>query len=442
MFVFYVCAGVLLGILIIVHEIGHFLAARASGVTVERFSIGFGPRILRVRRGKTEYALSLIPLGGYVKMAGAGGLPGDSGSEPLGRDTFQGSPMWARAFIVASGPVANFAWAVLVYIAVIWVVGMPMFGEEPIIGYVDVGSPAEAAGLQVMDWVLSVEGEKIETWEDLRTSIASADTDDGIEFLVERGEEETQVPLVVFAAPDPETGAVTVGVASYIAPLVGDVMRGSPADLAGLETGDRVTRIDEAVIRTWYELSEIISDSPNEELEIVWDREGVEMRALVVPEEIKEPVGTSETRTVGSIGTMVPLTMRKVGLGEAIATGVALSVSTLRQIVKFFRMMLTCRLSLEMLGGPIRVIQMASESARWGASYFFAFMAFLSLNLCVINLLPLPILDGGHLLLLLLEKLRGRGLTERQLLVWQQVGLVFFVGLLALLLIRDAIWLR
>ncbi len=421
MFVFYVCAGVLLGILIIVHEIGHFLAARASGVTVERFSIGFGPRILRVRRGKTEYALSLIPLGGYVKMAGAGGLPGDSGSEPLGRDTFQGSPMWARAFIVASGPVANFAWAVLVYIAVIWVVGMPMFGEEPIIGYVDVGSPAEAAGLQVMDWVLSVEGEKIETWEDLRLLLAA---------------------LVVFAAPDPETGAVTVGVASYIAPLVGDVMRGSPADLAGLETGDRVTRIDEAVIRTWYELSEIISDSPNEELEIVWDREGVEMRALVVPEEIKEPVGTSETRTVGSIGTMVPLTMRKVGLGEAIATGVALSVSTLRQIVKFFRMMLTCRLSLEMLGGPIRVIQMASESARWGASYFFAFMAFLSLNLCVINLLPLPILDGGHLLLLLLEKLRGRGLTERQLLVWQQVGLVFFVGLLALLLIRDAIWLR
>jgi len=146
--------------------------------------------------------------------------------------------------------------------------------------------------------------------------------------------------------------------------------------------------------------------------------------------------------TVGTIGTTVPLLMKNVGFVEAVSSAATLTVSTTYLVLRTFWLIFTGRMSMDMVGGPIRVVQMASESARWGASYFFAFMAYLSLNLAVLNLLPLPILDGGHLLLLGLERMRRRGLSERALLIWQQVGLIFFVGLAVFLLMRDVIMLR
>jgi regulator of sigma E protease len=159
---------------------------------------------------------------------------------------------------------------------------------------------------------------------------------------------------------------------------------------------------------------------------------------VITVEETMEAVGPTEARTIGTVGALAPLEMRRVGFGEALRTGVGATGTYTRLIWQFFAGLVRGEVSADMLGGPIRVVQMASESAAWGASYFFAFMAFLSLNLFVINLFPLPILDGGHLVLLALEKIRGKGLTERQLLVWQQAGLIFFVGLLAFLLVKDA----
>ena len=441
MFVSYVYGAVLLGILIIVHEIGHFLAARAAGVSIERFSIGFGPRILTLRRGGTEYALSAVPLGGYVKMAGSD-LAGRSFDGPPPPHTFPGKPLGVRALIVAAGPAGNLAWALVVYVAIVWVGGLPAFQAEPVIGYVEPGSPAETAGIQVLDRVVAIEGTDVGTWEEMRQAIVHADASDGVEIVIERGDPAERLRLVVDAEPDAETGTVTIGVASYMPPLVGDVMRGSPADRAGLETGDRILEVDGSTVTTWYDFQDVVSGNPGRPIEIVWEHAGEERRAVVVPDEVKEAVGPKEVRTVGSIGASVPLTTRPVGFAEAIATGARLTVAVLRQVLRFFWLLVTLQVSSEMVGGPIRVVQMASESARWGASYFFFFMAYLSVNLSVINLLPLPILDGGHLALLGLERLRGRGLTERQLMVWQQVGLVVFGVLLAFLLVRDALFLR
>lgn len=441
MFVFYLYAAVLIGILIIVHELGHFAAARVAGVTVERFSIGFGPKLLKVKRGETEYALSAIPLGGYVKMAGT-----DISEHPTGEsyppNTFPGKPAGVRAFIIAAGPIANVLWAFLVYVGIVWVGGVPTFGEEPVVGLVEMGTPAAAAGVDVLDRVVSVDGAPVETWDELRSSIQSADLSDGITLRVERPGVAEPVTLTVKAAPDSQTGAVAIGVAAYIAPLIGDVMRGSPADRAGLRRGDRVTSINGRPVRTWYELSQMVSDSANKELAITWERDGHEMHATLVADETQEAVDMTDVVTVGTIGTTVPLMMRRVGFGEAVASAAQVSVSTAYQIVSLFSMIVTGRMSMNMVGGPIRVVQMASDSARWGLSYFFAFMAYLSLNLSVINLLPLPILDGGHLLLLAIERVRRRGLTEKQLLVWQQVGLIFFVGLAVFLLARDVFMLR
>ena len=395
---------------------------------------------MTVKRGKTEYALSVIPLGGYVKMAGAEAV--GEAAKGAGPDTFPGKSIGARSAIVAAGPAGNFVWALLVYIAVIWIGGLPTAGDEPVVGYVEDGSPAQVAGLRVLDRITSVEGEDVDTWEELRASVMAADATDGVALLVEREPSGERVPITVEAEADPETGAVVIGIGSYIPPLVGDVMHGSPADLAGLKRGDRVTEIDGTPVRTWYEFQDVVSESPNRELAIAWESDGERRSALVVPQETMEAVSESEVRAVGSIGTTVPLAMRDVGFGEAVSTGARLSVSTLGQVLRMFWMIATGQISMEMVGGPIRVVQMASESARWGPSYFFAFMAFLSLNLTVLNLLPLPILDGGHLLLLALERVRKRGLTERQLAVWQQVGLVFFIGLAVLLLVRDVFLLN
>lgn len=444
MLVFYVYAVVLLGILIIVHEVGHFLAARASGVTVERFSIGFGPRILSVKRGATEYALSLVPLGGYVKMTGAE-LAGEGADLPPDPGAFLSKRIGLRAIIVGAGPVTNFVWAVLLYIGVLWAGGIPVLDKGSTVGYVEEGSPAEAAGLAVGDRILAVEGTPVDTWEAMRRGIAEARTEDGIDLLVRRGKEDRrEFHVVVSAAPDSSTGGVRIGIGAYIPPLVGDVMRGSPAARAGLVRGDSIVSIGGEPVRTWYELEEKIQASPGRALDIVWVAAGTEAmkRAVVVPDQTKESVAPDSVRVVGTIGTSVPAIMKKVGPGEAILAGLSVSLTTLRLIGDFFVQLFQGRVSPDMLGGPIRVVQLASESARWGASYFFGFMAYLSLNLFVVNLLPLPVLDGGHLLLLALEKIRRRRLTERQLLVWQQIGLAFFACLLVFLLVKDAISLR
>jgi len=239
----------------------------------------------------------------------------------------------------------------------------------------------------------------------------------------------------------PDTAGQLLGITPFVPPVIGQVMRGGPADRAGLADGDRVISIAGTPVDSWFDLSGLIYDREGEEIEIVWERDGERMSAVVTPEEGEEPDGAGGVRRVGLINILMPWTVRKIGLGEAIGTGVSVTVDRFLEIAEFFVMLIPRlirgELSAETLGGPIRVVQLASESARWGADFFFGFMAVMSLNLFVINLLPLPILDGGHLLLMVLERARGRRLTDRQLVVWQQVGLVFFAGLMIALIYLD-----
>ncbi len=436
MYIFYLFAAILLGILIIVHEVGHFLAARISGVRVERFSIGFGPKIVSFVRGDTEYAISLIPLGGYVKMAGAEHIADPSGAEPW---TFVAKPIALRAFIVAAGPVTNFVWAIVITSLVLMIAGSPTLGQS-IIDEVTPGSRAQQAGLVGGDLIVAVGGVDVDTWRDVYEELDGVGEDFTLWVIGDAGGERREIRVDMSASDDPDAEPVVLGITPRIPPVIGDVMRGGPADRAGLRSGDRIVSIAGNAVSTWYELGDLIHERPLEETKIVWERDGVSMSAVLVPEE-GEGQADAETKAVGLIGIMRPWETRRLGPWHALTTGVSISVSTISQIGRFIWGLVTRQVSSEQLGGPIRVIQMASESARWGGSYFFMFMAVLSLNLCLINLLPLPILDGGHLLLLLLEKLRRRTLTERQLLIWQQVGIAFFGVLMVFLLVRDLIGL-
>jgi len=227
-----------------------------------------------------------------------------------------------------------------------------------------------------------------------------------------------------------------LGMDSYVPPVVGDVMSRSPADRTGLERGDRIVSIAGAPVRDWSNVGEVVRARPGEEIEVVWERGGRRMRALVVPEAGEGEAGE------GQIGVMATLGAKRLGFREAAVSSVRYAVVTVRMLALFFVDLVRLEISTEMLGGPIRVVQLASESARWGPMYFFGFMSYLSLSLFFINLLPLPVLDGGHLLLIALERVRGRKLTDRQVLVWQQVGLVFFACVMVLLIVKDVMQLR
>jgi regulator of sigma E protease len=428
MSIFYLSAVVLVGVLIVVHELGHFLAARAAGVTVERFSIGFGPRILKVKRGATEYAVSLVPLGGYVKMAGQ-----ELGEQPAA-DTgaFLSKSVGARALIVAAGPVMNFVWAVVVSFAVVWGFGLPSLGGS-VVGPVAPGSPADSAGVAWGDRVVSVDGAPV---EDLVGVYQAAADRPGrpLSLVVERGDPPERVTLALRAAVD-SVGVVDLGMQSFVEPVIGDVMSRSPADEAGLRRGDRVLSVGGAPVRDWSGIGDVVRSMAGEEVEIVWERAGRTMRSVVVPK-------ASPGDGAGEIGVMSAWTLKRLGPWASFTTAASYCAANVRLLAEFFWDLVRLRASTETLGGPIRVVQLASESARWGPMYFLGFMSYLSLSLFFINLLPLPVLDGGHLLLLGLEKVRRRRLTERQVLVWQQIGIVFFGCLTVLLVVKDVLQLR
>jgi len=433
MFIYYIFAAVLLGILIIVHEIGHFVACRIAGVRVERFSIGFGPRILQRTVGDTEFAISAIPLGGYVKMSGAEHVADPTGAPP---DSFVAKPIRLRAFIVAAGPVMNLIWAFIVVVGVLMVAGLPTFGE-PIVGAVAEGSHAETEGVVVGDRIATVNGVEVETWADVYAGMGDAENELVLE-LTDGRVIEFELPTVI----DDETVAFDFGIEPHVPPVVGGLQGRSPAAEAGILTGDRLLSIDGVDVNDWYAVGDVIRARPDRDIEVVWQRDGREMRAVLHTDVGEEPDAEGEIVEVGMIGVMRPWATARLGPGEAVISSARFTWSTLSQVCEFFWQLVTFRASAEQLGGPIRVVRMASESARWGGSYFFTFMAIMSINLCVINLLPLPILDGGHLLLLLLERLRKRTLTERQLVIWQQIGLAFFGVVMVLLIVRDIMGLR
>lgn len=443
---FYLAAfAVVLGVLIVVHELGHFLVARWCGVKVLRFSVGFG-RVLwqrRLGRDGTEWAVSAFPLGGYVKMLDE--REGEVAKTELHR-AFNRQSVGKRSLIVAAGPLANFALAILLY----WVVFMYGSNELlPVLGTPPAGSPAAIAAITNGEQVRSVDGQPVATWNDLRWLLLEKAVDYEtveMELVNERGEIAfRRLALNSVAEQGWEGDALDhLGIRFFrpnVPPVIGDVVKGGPAATAGLLTGDRVVAVDGQPVDLWLDFVSIVRESGGRSLHLDIRRGDETLGFDIVPESVSE-----RGRAVGKIGVAVkevpgsPREIRTFIRHGFVESGRLAVTETWNKAVFSLVMMgkmLVGEVSWKNLSGPVTIADYAGQSARLGLDYYLKFMALVSISLGVLNLLPIPVLDGGHLLYHMIEVVRRRPLSERSMEVAQQVGMSLLFALMAFAFFND-----
>lgn len=445
-FVFYLAAfALILGVLVVVHEFGHYLVARLAGVKVLRFSLGFGHALWSKRMGRdgTEWSIAVFPLGGYVKMLDE--REGDVPSAELGR-SFNRQSVWRRMAIVAAGPSANLLLAVFVYWA-LFLVGTEEL--KPVLGAPVAASAAAAAGFENGELVREVAGEPVATWQEMRWAMlrSAADSDTvAVEVINARNEISLrQLDVSSIRASGWEgDGLERLGVAFFrprIPALLGKVGADSPAAAAGLQPGDEIRAIDALPVASWADVVERVRAAPGKPLRFEILRNAQTYQLTVTPATIDADDGQ-----IGRIGASVAddgqarsELMVTVSYGPFAALGKAVdetwdkSVFSLLMIVR----MISGEVSWRNISGPITIADYAGQSAKAGFGYYLKFLALVSISLAVLNLLPIPILDGGHLLYYVLEILKRGPLSERSMEIGQQIGLALMLMLMAFAFYND-----
>ena len=429
---------VVISILIFVHELGHHLAAKSVDIEVERFSIGMGPKVFGFRRGETEYIIGALPIGGYVKMAGmddAEAIEGSTepGRQPDGRE-FDAKPLWARVFVISAGVLMNFLFALVVY-----AIMSATFGER-VVPTTRVAPPETLAGaaaqldrIPVGAEVVRIGGRTVERWSDVQRTLATAPAGE----VTVRFREHDPVMLRL-PADDDQRLELLSGFQPLIEPIVGTVLSGSAAETAGLQPGDRIVAIDETPVITWQEVVSTVVDSPGEPLAFTVERAGERVRTEVTPSAERSQDADGRPITVGRIGVMEGYSVsRRYGPLAAVARGAQETWDNSAMVLGVLGGMITGQQSMRQLGGPIAIAQFSGETARLGLEPFLLFMAILSINLAILNLLPIPILDGGQLLFLAIEGVRGRPLSVEQRIRLSHVGLILVVGLMVWAITND-----
>jgi regulator of sigma E protease len=487
---------IVIGILVFVHEFGHFLVAKKTGVTVEKFSLGFGPKLIGFEKGGTQYMICAIPLGGYVK------LKGENPDEPLSNDRgeFASRSVGVRAAIVAAGPFMNFALCFLV-MPLVYLIGiqMPAYLEDkPVVQWIGSNSPAERAGIRSGDAILAVNDETVENWKmfNALTQI-NPGTSVRIRFLRDGRSMATTIQ-----PPAPEEAGAGLGIYHYMPPRVAAVVPDSPASQAGLQPDDVVESVGGRPISHWIELSEAIRDFNGEDLAVGIRRSDRLLLFTLRPELVVEDIvrgspadaarlkagdkllsingadparyqqafrrndfsaeqrldlqiirdrsrlafsleapGAADIgiRVSGKIG-IVPaeeLSFKRYGLLTSIGEGFKQAWEMTTLTFWALGKLLSFDVSLKTLGGPIMIAKMTGTAAKSGLASLIIFTAFLSINLCILNLLPVPVLDGGHLLFFLIEFIIRRPLGTRQMEIAQKVGLALLIMLLVTVTYND-----
>lgn len=434
-----------ISVLVVVHEFGHYWVARRMGVKVLRFSLGFGKPLWtrRFGRDQTEWAIAAIPLGGYVKMLDE--HEGKVSKQDLGR-AFNRQHVLKRVAIVVAGPAFNFLFAILAY-CILNMVGTE--GIRPIVGKVAEGSLAQQAGFRQGDEFTAIDGYKVQSWEQRRLYLYERALDRATVTFTVRDlnglVQERVLNLSSLSAADVGAGLLERQVGLFpslpeLEPVIGAVDERGSAAQAGLQGGDRVLAIDGTPVKTWQDMVKSVSARPGVVLRLRVERNGVTRELNVTP----QPTEIAGQR-IGRIGVGVrvpelPADMRvKVryaplgALAEGAETTWRMSALTLKMLVK----MLKLEVSAKTISGPLTIAQYAGASAQIGLDRFVMFLAVVSISLGVLNLLPIPVLDGGHLLIYLIEGIQRKPLSETALHWGQQIGIALLVALMALAFYND-----
>lgn len=450
-----------LGLVVVVHELGHFLFCKLFGVYVKTFSIGIGPKFARKRWGETEYVLSLIPFGGYVKMAGEGLMEEiqDTGTweerkYPLGTEEgnreaagldddipperhFHNRPAWQRLLVFIAGPLFNLILAFVIYTGLVVAGGVQTIPFTTI-GAVAEGSPAAEAGLRVGDRILGVDNVLLTDWAKIEDALLpeqyrDQETAPAQTVLYQRdGQERTTELQPVF---DAQAGYWRLGLEPWNT-TVGLVQRGGPAAELGLERGDVITRVDGREVTSFGGIARIINEAAGREIQVDWLRDGQPMSGRVTPQ-LKE---IAVDKTGGRIFLEPYFGSRKVSLGEAISLGWMRTSGTIEVTVGVLKDFVKRKLGLDAVGGPLRIGQAAGEMLRWSFAHLMYFVAFFSVNLFLLNLMPIPVLDGGHVLFLIFEVLRGgKPVPQRLQAIATQMGLIILLLFMTFVIVLD-VW--
>ena len=512
---------IFLGILVFVHEFGHFVVAKLMNIYVFEFMLGFPPKIFRIKRKETEYGIGMIPLGGYVKMAGQEDFPGHEEDESQKPDInvpedrkFNSKKIWQRMAVIVAGPFANLVFGALVFI-LLFVVGhkVDLGVEKNFIGFVREDSPAQKAGIKVGDRISSVNGAKTETFSDIRWNILSH-VNEEIEIGVERDKEFLLLRAVPEKPGGKEMGGVGIGPFHFVE--IKRVDEGSPAEKAGAYAGDIIFKVNNEYAQ-YFDVYEKIGQSGKKGISLVVLRDGMEKTLRMIPEEVgnldgvlirsdnviivsddkkankafktgdkilsfggvevsekenavnlinffegdeaeivllrKEKTGfikmeTREIRVVAEVSRKglvgisysTATTLEKYPLPKAISKGLELSASTLKMVVGGIVLLFKGKIGTDQMAGPVGIFKMTSMAASQGFSSLLRFLGLLSMALAFFNILPLPILDGGHVFLLLIEKIKGSPIKEKYIIAWQKVGIVLIISLLLFVTFNDVRW--
>lgn len=420
---------IVLGILIFIHELGHFMVAKWVGVRVEKFSLGFGPKVLGFRRKETEYLISLLPLGGYVKLAG------ENPEEELKNDPseFASRSVGDRTRIVIAGPIMNLLLALLLF-PVVFMIGteVPSYLKKaPVLGYVEADSPAMEAGFEPGDTIVRIDGAAIATWGELDNIVMTSPNNSmTVSFLREGAFMETTLTPSMNEA----FGTGYAGLVHQIEPGIGGLNPGYPAERAGMKLGDRIVAIEGIPVHHWNQIPQLISQYPDKEIAFTVQR-GEEKRTLLIKPKLDETSGT--TRHLIGISPLMETVIEQYGVFESLKKGTMKFGEMTVMTFYVLKRLVTRKLSVKTLGGPILIAQITGQAAKSGISNLLLFMAFLSLNLGILNLLPIPVLDGGHIVFLLIEFLRGKPLGVKKMEIAQQVGLVLLILLMLVVTYND-----
>lgn len=425
-----------LSILIIIHEFGHYIVARLSGIRVEKFSVGFGPKIWSKKKGDTEYKVSILPFGGYVKMSG------DDPSEVDKEDekAFYNKSVLTRAKVVAAGPLMNLILCV-VLMPMVFMIGKsePAFlGQSPVVIEVRADSPAEKAGIKKGDLFVKVNGAPVSDWEGVLDDVLVSVNQD-ITFTIERSGELLEKTARIESIPDGRGGYLGVEPPLFIGneAVADNVRTGSPASKAGIEPGDEIVAVNDKPIIDWTDMVVAVNESDGREIEMTVKRNGETLTLSIIPEYDEKIgrylIGISKDMSMRDI----PMVEVRYGFFESIKEGLKevgrLAAMTFRVLGK----LITGKLSYKTLGGPIQIAQATAAAAKSGLASFLFFLSFLSMQLGILNLLPIPVLDGGHLVFFGIEAVRRKPLSERVQGIATNVGLALIILLLVFVSIND-----